>query len=259
MASSSEKNEGAFRTIREVADWLGVPTHVLRFWESKFDQISPVKGAGGRRYYRPDDMRLLGGIKVMLHDRGLTIRGVAQQIDADGIEAVTALSPELEATPAPAERPRKVIRQHPEPAGNRVVPFDRGANDGPAKEDEHPTEGEPDPEDLPPERPAPDAPAQPDAPTTPAQPDEPATPGQPDDTPIEEPDPPPQPDVPDKTPEAPDLPPQAPSGAPTARATGLRVETALDRRRLRRVVRRLRTVIEDVEAELSQTGVGPDS
>ena len=62
-----------------------MPTHVLRFWESKFDQIAPVKGAGGRRYYRPEDMRLLGGIKVMLHDQGLTVRGVGQKIDDDGV------------------------------------------------------------------------------------------------------------------------------------------------------------------------------
>ncbi|MFU8777441.1 MAG: MerR family transcriptional regulator, partial [Roseovarius sp.] len=61
------KAADAFRTISEVADWLDVPAHVLRFWESKFPQIKPVKRAGGRRYYRPADMALLGGIKVLLH------------------------------------------------------------------------------------------------------------------------------------------------------------------------------------------------
>ena len=58
-----EKTAEAFRTISEVADWLELPTHVLRFWESQFSQIKPVKRAGGRRYYRPKDMLLIGGIK----------------------------------------------------------------------------------------------------------------------------------------------------------------------------------------------------
>jgi len=86
------KSADAFRTIREVADWLGVPTHVLRFWESKFDVVSPVKGPGGRRYYRPDDMRLLGGIRVLLHDQGMTIRGVQKMIAEDGTAPIEALT-----------------------------------------------------------------------------------------------------------------------------------------------------------------------
>jgi DNA-binding transcriptional MerR regulator len=57
------KSAAAFRTIREVAEWLDTETHVLRFWESKFSQIKPVKRAGGRRYYRPKDMLIIGGIK----------------------------------------------------------------------------------------------------------------------------------------------------------------------------------------------------
>ena len=65
-----EKTAEAFRTISEVADWLEVPTHVLRFWESQFSQIKPVKRAGGRRYYRPKDMLLIGGIKKLLHEDG---------------------------------------------------------------------------------------------------------------------------------------------------------------------------------------------
>jgi len=90
------KSSQAFRTIREVAEWLGVAAHVLRFWESKFPQIKPVKRAGGRRYYRPSDMELVGGIKVLLHDRGLTIRGVQRMIRESGIGAVAALSPPLD-------------------------------------------------------------------------------------------------------------------------------------------------------------------
>lgn len=92
MAKSSK----AFRTIREVADWLDVAAHVLRFWESKFNQIKPVKRAGGRRYYRPADMELVGGIKVLLHERGMTIRGVQKLIDDEGLEAVTSLSPPID-------------------------------------------------------------------------------------------------------------------------------------------------------------------
>lgn len=89
------KSPQAFRTIREVADWLGVEAHVLRFWESKFSQIKPVKRAGGRRYYRPADMQLVGGIKVLLHDQGLTIRGVQKLIREEGVAHVSALSPAL--------------------------------------------------------------------------------------------------------------------------------------------------------------------
>jgi DNA-binding transcriptional MerR regulator len=90
------KSSQAFRTIREVADWLGVAAHVLRFWESKFSQIKPVKRAGGRRYYRPADMELVGGIKVLLHDRGLTIRGVQKMMREEGVAVVAALSPPLD-------------------------------------------------------------------------------------------------------------------------------------------------------------------
>lgn len=97
------KSPDAFRTIREVADWLGVAAHVLRFWESKFSQIKPVKRAGGRRYYRPADMELVGGIKVLLHDRGMTVRGVQKILRTEGIAAVTALSPPLDRVEAARE------------------------------------------------------------------------------------------------------------------------------------------------------------
>ena len=90
------KSSQAFRTIREVADWLDVAAHVLRFWESKFPQIKPVKRAGGRRYYRPADMELVGGIKVLLHDRGMTIRGVQKMIREEGVAGIMALSPPVD-------------------------------------------------------------------------------------------------------------------------------------------------------------------
>lgn len=91
-----EKSRDAFRTISEVADWLGTPTHVLRFWESRFPQVKPVKRAGGRRYYRPADMELLGGIKKLLHDEGLTIRGVQKILREEGVKHVSSLSHPIE-------------------------------------------------------------------------------------------------------------------------------------------------------------------
>ncbi|MBY6047297.1 MerR family transcriptional regulator [Vannielia litorea] len=90
------KAPDAFRTISEVADWLGVQTHVLRFWESKFTQVKPLKRAGGRRYYRPADMELLGGIRKLLHEDGLTIKGAQKFIRENGVKAVAELSPPVE-------------------------------------------------------------------------------------------------------------------------------------------------------------------
>ncbi|ALI54244.1 MerR family transcriptional regulator [Celeribacter marinus] len=91
-----QKSPDAFRTISEVADWLDTPAHVLRFWESRFTQIKPVKRAGGRRYYRPADMSLLGGIKKLLHDDGMTIRGVQKLLREHGVKHISAMSPEIE-------------------------------------------------------------------------------------------------------------------------------------------------------------------
>lgn len=90
------KAADAFRTISEVAEWLDVPAHVLRFWESKFTQVKPVKRAGGRRYYRPADMRLLGGIKTMLHDQGMTIKAVQKYLRDHGVQEVSCLSQPLD-------------------------------------------------------------------------------------------------------------------------------------------------------------------
>ncbi|MBD3788055.1 MAG: MerR family transcriptional regulator, partial [Sphingomonadales bacterium] len=97
------KSAEAFRTISEVAELLNTPTHVLRFWESRFPQIKPVKRAGGRRYYRPDDVALLGGIKHMLRQEGMTIRGVQQLIKAEGPRHVMALGGYDESMPGEEE------------------------------------------------------------------------------------------------------------------------------------------------------------
>ena len=80
----AEKAPGAFRTISEVAEELSVPQHVLRFWESKFTHVRPLKRGGGRRYYRPEDVSLLRLIRGLLYDQGYTIRGVQKVLKDHG-------------------------------------------------------------------------------------------------------------------------------------------------------------------------------
>lgn len=84
------KSAEAFRTISEVADELEIAKHVLRFWENRFPQIKPMKRGGGRRYYRPEDMDLLRGIRHLLHNEGYTIRGVQKILRQQGVETVKA-------------------------------------------------------------------------------------------------------------------------------------------------------------------------
>jgi DNA-binding transcriptional MerR regulator len=129
------KAKDAFRTISEVAEWMDTPTHVLRFWETKFSQIRPVKGAGGRRYYRPSDMELLGGIKQLLHEDGLTIKGVQKILREKGAKHVATLSPrvavadaqDIPAAPDPAAAPEPVVAQDvpqsPEPVAAPPEPI----------------------------------------------------------------------------------------------------------------------------------------
>jgi DNA-binding transcriptional MerR regulator len=81
------KSAAAFRTISEVADELDVPQHVLRFWETKFPQIRPLKRGGGRRYYRPEDVDLLGRIRALLYQEGYTIRGVQRLLREGGLKS----------------------------------------------------------------------------------------------------------------------------------------------------------------------------
>ena len=126
------KSADAFRTISEVADWLGVQTHVLRFWESKFTQIKPVKRAGGRRYYRPADMLLLGGIRKLLHDDGLTIKGVQKILREDGMAYVADMSPPLD-----DETTAKLDSDLVAKAGDDVT-AGSAANDAPAGIDQSP-------------------------------------------------------------------------------------------------------------------------
>lgn len=84
------KSANAFRTISEVSETLDIPAHVLRFWESKFNQIKPVKRGGGRRYYRPEDVDLLRGVRELLYDDGMTIKGVQKIFKEQGVKHVVS-------------------------------------------------------------------------------------------------------------------------------------------------------------------------
>lgn len=113
-----DKSPEAFRTISEVADSLDLPQHVLRFWETRFPQIKPMKRGGGRRYYRPDDVELLRAIKRLLYDEGYTIKGVQKMLREQGAS--------LRAEPAP--RPSARVAEEPpferiEPAPPRMEPL----------------------------------------------------------------------------------------------------------------------------------------
>ncbi|MEM8774521.1 MAG: MerR family transcriptional regulator [Pseudomonadota bacterium] len=122
------KSADAFRTISEVAEWLDTPAHVLRFWESKFRQVKPVKRAGGRRYYRPTDMQLLGGIKQLLHEDGMTIKAVQKLLRDEGVSHVSEFSQPLgyeseeetiEGTISPQPVKQKPIKD-PEPVSAEI-------------------------------------------------------------------------------------------------------------------------------------------
>jgi DNA-binding transcriptional MerR regulator len=88
VAPAVTKSAQAFRTISEVATDLDVPQHVLRFWESKFNQVKPMKRGGGRRYYRPEDVDLLRGIRILLYEDGFTIKGVQKVFRERGVRFV---------------------------------------------------------------------------------------------------------------------------------------------------------------------------
>lgn len=98
MNSATQKSESAFRTISEVADELGVQQHVLRFWETKFGQIKPLKRGGGRRYYRPEDVALLKRIHTLLYVEGYTIKGVQKLLK--GVSKSQVLEEQKRSAPA---------------------------------------------------------------------------------------------------------------------------------------------------------------
>lgn len=139
-----DKAPEAFRTISEVAEELDVPQHVLRFWETRFSQIKPMKRGGGRRFYRPNDVDLLKGIRALLYGEGYTIRGVQRILREEGIQHVTSIGrgetaarkrdardQELDGVPAPGralQAPR--IKSQAPPLG--LAPFAR-AGEAPAQ------------------------------------------------------------------------------------------------------------------------------
>lgn len=130
-----DKSPDAFRTISEVADALETPAHVLRFWETRFPQIKPVKRAGGRRYYRPSDVALLTGIKRLLHDDGLTIRGVQKILREQGIRHVAGLGGAIEVPRSRLDDPLDIMDEtgvEDRAEGADVLPFPRAASSGDA-------------------------------------------------------------------------------------------------------------------------------
>jgi len=101
------KSANAFRTISEVADQLDIPQHVLRFWETRFAQIRPLKRAGGRRYYRPEDVELLRRIRSLLYQQGYTIKGVQKLLREPAVRS-TVVEPATELVRAESARPETV-------------------------------------------------------------------------------------------------------------------------------------------------------
>ncbi len=114
----TKKSASAFRTISEVADELNVQQHVLRFWETKFTQVKPLKRGGGRRYYRPEDVALLRKIHHLLYSEGYTIKGVQKLLKGQGKQQIIAEEMELpaanESAPAAVEKPKQVPPAVPE-------------------------------------------------------------------------------------------------------------------------------------------------
>ncbi|MEM9229499.1 MAG: MerR family transcriptional regulator [Pseudomonadota bacterium] len=120
------KSPDAFRTISEVAEILDIPAHVLRFWESRFTQIKPVKRGGGRRYYRPQDIDLLRGIRDLLYQDGFTIKGVQKVLRERGVKHVIELGhitpPETTGSPVSDANLSEAPAATPAPAPAAVSP-----------------------------------------------------------------------------------------------------------------------------------------
>lgn len=140
--SSGQKSPDAFRTISEVSTDLDIPQHVLRFWEGKFTQIRPLKRAGGRRYYRPDDVELLRGIQHLLYGDGYTIKGVQKILREQGIKFVVAAG-RREGDAEPDRRPPPALDEvgdEPISAAEDLEPesaFEDGVKEPEADEEPH--------------------------------------------------------------------------------------------------------------------------
>jgi len=137
---SAQKSLEAFRTISEVAAELEVPQHVLRFWETKFSAVRPLKRGGGRRYYRPDDLELLRGIRALLYADGLTIKGVQKILREQGARYVVEIGRgDVSLTPPPA---RASSRDAAAARGSNAAEAERGERPKPAS-NVHPFPREP--------------------------------------------------------------------------------------------------------------------
>lgn len=129
-----DKAPDAFRTISEVADELDIPQHVLRFWETRFAQIKPMKRSGGRRYYRPDDVDLLKGIRRLLYGEGYTIRGVQRILKEHGIKSVQGIADQTAAVSFGAvEEAVGNSMAEPDDLDNDGLDFDGEEGDGDEK------------------------------------------------------------------------------------------------------------------------------
>jgi DNA-binding transcriptional MerR regulator len=129
------KSPDAFRTISEAAEELDLPQHVLRFWETRFTQIKPMKRGGGRRYYRPADVDLLKGIRHLLYDKGFTIRGVQRILREEGVPHAVAIGRgEIDAGPQKPEPPTARGKKGSEDAPVPAAPAQTGLSDTQAQE-----------------------------------------------------------------------------------------------------------------------------
>ena len=106
-----EKSPEAFRTISEASEILSLPSHVLRFWESKFTQIKPVKRAGGRRFYRPNDILFILGIKKLLHVDGLTIIGVKRLIKENGSNFIINIGKDIRNNDSNLQKKENILKK----------------------------------------------------------------------------------------------------------------------------------------------------
>jgi DNA-binding transcriptional MerR regulator len=130
-----DKSPDAFRTISEAADELDLPQHVLRFWETRFSTIRPLKRGGGRRYYRPEDVLLLKGIRRLLYDRGFTIKGVQRILKEQGPLYVIAVGegrPVEQLPPTAIAVPEPESEREPEVVGHVAADEPMAAEDGAA-------------------------------------------------------------------------------------------------------------------------------
>jgi len=123
-----DKSPEAFRTISEVAEDMDLPQHVLRFWETRFPQIKPLKRGGGRRYYRPDDVELLRAIKELLYGEGYTIKGVQKLLREQGVPGLARSVARQRTEPARADPPREGVDDAPSaPSPDRLSTADLAA------------------------------------------------------------------------------------------------------------------------------------